>query len=138
MHLAERIVRYGVSGVAVSVVYTLLVIALVHKLPKFGPVGDAAIAFLLVQPVGLLLHGTITYPETSQARIHLPKIGRRFVLTNSAGFNVTTSGMALITAVLHDSYLWGIALTWAIIPVMNFVIYLFWVFRPARYPHEHN
>jgi hypothetical protein len=109
----------------------LLVIGLVHALPEFGATGDAAIAFLLVQPIGLLLHGTITYPETGQARIHLPKIGRRFVLTNTAGFIVATGGMALITTVLHDSYLWGIALAWVLVPAMNFVIYLLWVFSPA-------
>jgi putative flippase GtrA len=135
MPLFERIVRYGVAGVLVSVVYALLVIAIVHALPKFGPVGDTAIAFLLAQPVGLLLHGTITYPETGQARIHLPKIGLRFVVTNTMGFAISIGGMALVTSILHDSYLWGIALTWAVIPAMNFVIYLFWVFRTAHHPH---
>jgi putative flippase GtrA len=134
IHLAERILRYALSGLSVSVAYTLLVVLLVHKLPKISPTGNAAIAFLLVQPLGLLLHGIFTYPETGRARNHLPRIGLRFVITNAGGFIVATGGMAVITSVLNDSYLWGIALAWILVPALNFVIYLVWVFKPATIP----
>jgi hypothetical protein len=36
--------------------------------------------------------------------------------------------MAIVTDVFHASYLWGIALNWVMIPIMNFLIYLYWVF----------
>jgi hypothetical protein len=135
MPLFERIVRYGIVGVSVSIAYTLLVIGLVHALPSLGPTGDTALAFVLMQPVGLLMHSTITYPETGQARMQLPKTGMRFIVTNAIGFAVSIGGMALITLRLHDSYLWGIALTWALIPAVNFVIYFFWVFRSGHHRH---
>jgi hypothetical protein len=131
IHLPERILRYGVAGLSVSVSYTLLVVFLVHEFPTLGPTANAAIAFLIVQPLGLLLHGTITYPETGMARGHLPRIGVRFIVTNAVGFMISIGGMGLVTLQLHESYLWGIALSWAIIPAINFLIYLFWVFKPS-------
>ena len=59
--------------------------------------------------------------------IHTQRL--RFVITNLGGFVVATGGMALVTDVLHASYLWGIALNWVCIPGINFLIYLYWVFN---------
>jgi hypothetical protein len=134
--LVERVLRYGIAGVAVSLLYAVLVIALERGLPMLGPTCNAALAFLMVQPVGLLLHSVISYPETVRMRARLPKIGLRFVVTNAAGFAISTGGMALVTGPLSASYLWGIAVAWALIPALNFVIYLVWVFQPAHRPQE--
>jgi len=129
MALFERILRYGFAGGLVSAVFTCLVVALVHLLPSIGAVGASMLAFCLAQPAGYLLHRSITYPDASQAPAH--KSGRvlRFLVTNALGLAVTSAAMALATHVYHASYLWGIALTWALIPAMNFVIYLTWVFK---------
>lgn len=127
MGLGERVLRYALAGLGTSLCYTLLVVALVHA--SFSAVAAAMLGFVLVQPIGLVMHGTITYPGTLRARAHLPRIGVRFVLTNAAGFGLASGSMALATSVWHASYLWGVALTWVLIPMANFLIYLIWVFR---------
>ncbi len=132
MNLPERVLRYGVAGAGTSIAYTSLVIFILHLRPRMAPTEAAVLAYLLAQPVGFLLHGTLTYPGTLKARIRLLHIGFRFLLTNSAGFCLSTGGMALVTMVWHGSYLWGLLLTWILIPAMNFVIYLAWVFRRAQ------
>ncbi len=132
MRLGERVLRYVVAGLGTSLCYTLLVVALVHA--SLSAVAAAMLGFVLVQPIGLVMHGTITYPGALRARAHLPRVGARFMLTNTAGFGVASGSMALATSVWHASYLWGIAVTWVLIPIANFLIYLIWVFRQPM-PH---
>jgi putative flippase GtrA len=129
MAFVERILRYGFAGGLISAVFTSLVVLLVHLLPALGPVGASMLAFCLTQPIGYMIHRSITYPDAGPAQAH--KSGRwlRFLVTNVIGLTVSSGAMALATHVYHASYLWGIALTWALIPAMNFVIYLTWVFN---------
>ncbi|MBU6449566.1 MAG: hypothetical protein KGQ26_08075 [Rhodospirillales bacterium] len=127
MGFGERVLRYMVAGLGTSFCYTLAVVAFVHT--SFSAVAAAMLSFVLVQPIGLALHGTITYPGSLRTSAHLPRIGARFVLTNAVGFGIASGGMALTTSVWHASYLLGIALTWLLIPMANFLIYLIWVFR---------
>jgi len=136
IRLTERVIRYGLCGVLVTATYAGLVVGLSHCLPRLGPPGNAALAFIFMQPIGLLLHSTITYPETIHARRHLPRIGLRFAVTNTIGFAISVSGMALVTLRLHDSYLWGITLACVVLPTVNFVVYFFWAFRPAHNHHN--
>jgi putative flippase GtrA len=136
IHLPERILRYGVAGFLVTAIYSGLVIGLLHGLPQLGPTGSSALAFILLQPVGLLLHSLITYPETMQAPSYLGKIGLRFVFTNALGFIISVSGMALLTMRFHESYLWGVLFACVVVPAINFLIYLFWAFKPARNQHR--
>jgi hypothetical protein len=129
MRLTERTLRYGASGCTVAVLFSLAVVALVRLVPAAGPVGASVIAFWLIQPVGYAVHRMISYPDAS---LQLPeKAGSRlrFVITNLGGLVIASGGMALVTDVFHQSYLWGIALNWLLIPAINFVIYLYWVFR---------
>jgi putative flippase GtrA len=129
MILFERILRYGISGCLVSVVFSGLVVVLVRGGAAIGSVGDSMLAFCLVQPIGYLTHCTITYPDASLEGAQKPRSWMRFLLTNALGLAVTAAAMALVTHVYHASYLWGIALTWVLIPAMNFVLYLTWVFK---------
>jgi putative flippase GtrA len=131
MRMTERVVRYGVSGGSVAVVFSLAVVVLVRFAPAVGPVGASMIAFCLVQPIGYVIHRSISYPDAMG-----DKFDRRlrFVLTNGAGFVIATGGMAMVTGVFHESYLWGIVLNWALIPAANFMIYLCWVFNVRSWP----
>jgi hypothetical protein len=129
MRLIERILRYGASGCTVAVLFSLAVVALVRLVPAAGPVGATIVAFCLIQPIGYAVHRMISYPDASLEPHEKAKSQIRFVVTNLGGFVITVGGMALVTDVFHESYLWGIALNWLLIPGMNFVIYLYWVFR---------
>jgi hypothetical protein len=125
-------VRYGVSGGSVAVVFSLAVVVLVRFAPAVGPVAASMIAFCLVQPIGYVVHRTISYPDARPGGTMDRRL--RFVLTNVAGFVIATGGMAVITGIFHESYLWGIALNWALIPAANFMIYLCWVFNVRSWP----
>jgi len=126
-HPVERIVRYGFSGGLVAIICSLGVVGFVHLLPQIGPVGANILAFCAVQPIGYVIHKTFTFPDTD---IESRGSGlRRFILTNLASLAVSTAGMALVTNVLHASYIWGIALNWILIPSTNFLLYRFWVFK---------
>jgi len=128
LHPIERIVRYGLSGSLVSLVYSLGVFGFVQILPAIGPVGASILAFCLVQPIGYAIHRTFTFPETyrgaSEARPGL----RRFILTNLVSLAIAAGGMAFVTDVLRAPYGWGIALNWILIPCSSFLLYRFWVF----------
>ena len=128
-HPIERIVRYGISGVLVSVICSLGVVGFVHLLPQFGPVGANVLAFCAVQPIGYVIHKTFTFPDTNPESDSVLLGLRRFILTNLASLAVSTAGMALVTGVLRASYIWGIALNWILIPSTNFLLYRFWVFQ---------
>ena len=133
-HPVERIVRYGFSGVLVSIICSLGVVAFVHLIPQVGPVGANILSFCAVQPIGYVIHKTFTFPDTEIGPQGATSGVHRFILTNVASLAVSSGGMALVTNVLHASYLWGIALNWVLIPSTNFLLYRFWVFkiRPQR------
>ncbi len=133
--LFERILRYGFAGGLVSVFFTCLVIILVHWLPAIGPVAASMLAFVLTQPAGYLIHRTISYPDAAQIPKQQSAQVQRFLLTNALGLGLTSSVMGITTNIYHASYLWALAFNWALIPAMNFVIYLTWVFR-VRVAHE--
>ncbi len=129
MHPFEQILRYGIAGSTVAVLFSGAVIVLVHVLPAAGPIGASMLAFCLIQPVGYLVHRLVSFPDAGTTVHEQNKSRLRFVIVNLGGFVIVTGGMALVTDVFHASYLWGIALNWALIPAMNFVIYLIWVFN---------
>ena len=132
-HPLERIIRYGASGVLVSLICSLGVIVFVHTLPQIGPVGANILAFCLVQPIGYAIHKTFTFPDTKLTESGARSGLRRFILTNLTSLLVSTAGMALVTNVLRASYIWGVALNWILIPSTNFLLYRFWVFKaPSR------
>ncbi|HQT63111.1 MAG: hypothetical protein B7Z75_11820 [Acidocella sp. 20-57-95] len=127
--LFERILRYGFAGGMVAVFFSCLVILLVHWLPALGPVPNSMLAFILTQPAGYLIHRTISYPDASRIPVQQAGQVQRFLFTNALGLGLTSTVMALTTSVYHASYLWALAFNWALIPALNFVIYLTWVFN---------
>ena len=126
--LLQRILRYGGVGLAVSVIYSLAVIAVVHILPPIGPTMASVLAFGIVLPMSWLAHGRISFGDRPRD-VFQPL---RFVVTTTASFVIAVGGMYWITEIAGRSYLFGIAWNWAIIPAMNFTIYMVWVFRNAR------
>jgi len=128
-HPVERIVRYGVSGILVSLIFSLSVIAFVHIFPRIGPVGASVVAFCVVQPIGYLIHRAFTFPDSYLATARTGTSMGRFIFTNLGSVAIAAAGMAVVTNLLHKSYLWGIALNWVLIPCTNFLFYRFWVFE---------
>ena len=128
MRFSWRILRYGVVGTALAVIYSFTVVIFVGGGHVHSPTLASLLAFVFVLPITYLAHRHVTFREAAPD----PFQAMRFVVTAGSSFAVATGGMYLLTAILRLPYYYGIALTWVLIPAGNFVTYLVWVFRPDR------
>ncbi len=126
--LVRRVLRYGFAGVAVSVFYSLVVIACVSLFPSVRPTIASIIAFFVTLPVGYFAHGKISFSDRPYDAFQ----PLRFAASTTASFIIAVGGMYWITEIAGRSYLLGIAWNWLMIPALNFCTYMFWVFRTAR------
>lgn len=126
--LLERAIRYGGVGVVISVLYSLCVIAIVQFLRPISPTMASVLAFVVVQPLAYLAHRKVSFSDRPYDRLQ----PLRFAFTTTTSFIIAVGGMYWITVIAGRSYLLGIAWNWLIIPAMNFLAYLLWVFRAAR------
>lgn len=138
----RRVGRYGCVGLVVSLAYSLGVIGCVHFWPPLGPTSASVIAFIVTLPIGYFAHRNISFFDSESDAFQ----SLRFAITTAASFVLAIGGMYWITEIAGRDYLLGIVWTWLIIPAVNFVIYMFWVFRttqtaqfggsPARSPQD--
>jgi nitrite reductase (NADH) small subunit len=122
---AERTLRYGIVGFAVSVAYSLAVVLAVHSLPAHSATLASGIVFAVMLPIAYLAHRSIAFFDAKAD----PFQPLRFAVSTVSTFLIAVGGMYVVTEILGRSYLLGIALNWALIPAVNFLIYLYWVFR---------
>lgn len=123
----KRVLRYGIVGLVISIVYSLAVV-LVVQFDMRNATGASALAFAVIQPVAYYAHRHVTFSDAG----HDPFQPARFAVTTVSTFLITIGGMYVVTSVLGRSYLVGIALNWALIPALNFLIYMVWVFRLGK------
>jgi putative flippase GtrA len=124
----RRIIRYGFSGVVVSIFYSLAVIGCVSAFQAISPTIASITAFFVTLPFGYLTHGRISFSDRPFDTFQ----PLRFVISTSASFVIAVGGMYWITEIADRSYLLGIAWNWLTIPAMNFLIYMIWVFRAPK------
>jgi len=122
--LLRRIMRYGCVGFTISLCYSLAVIGCAHFV---NPTAASIIAFIVIVPIGYLAHSGISFSDGRNDTFQ----PLRFAVTSAASFVVSVGGMYWITEVAGRGYLLGIAWNYLTIPMMNFLIYLFWVFQVA-------
>ncbi len=124
----RRVVVYGFVGVAVSVFYSLAIVACVFLLDPIRPTVASIVAFVITLPIAYLAHSRVSFSD----RLHDKAEPLRFVLSTAANLVVAVGGMYWITEIADRSYLLGIAWNWLVIPAMNFASYMLWVFRSSR------
>jgi putative flippase GtrA len=122
-----RLIRFSAVGIAVSILYTGLVVAAIDLLSFRSPSFASAAAFLLVQPVSFYAHRFVSFHDAQRDGRQL----YRFSATAITSFTLAVGGMKVVTEVWELSYLFGIALTWLLIPSTNFLVNSLWVF-PLR------
>ncbi len=120
-----RVIRYGIVGVTVAVLFSLAIMALVPLVRPLSPTVATVIAFCLTLPVGFWLHRGFSFADRAGGEGQ----GLRFTLTNISSFLISVGGMYVVTEIFRASYLWGIAWTWLAVPTVNFGVYMLWVFR---------
>lgn len=126
--LLRRVLRYGCVGIAISLLYSLAVIACMQAPQAMSPTMASVLAFIATLPVCYLAHGRVTFSDRPFDMFQ----PLRFAFSTGTSFIVAVGGMYWITEIAGRSYLLGIAWNWLIIPAMNFFSYMFWVFRVAR------
>lgn len=124
--LLARAFRYGVAGLAASVVYFGAVAALV-EMAGADPVPAAVAATLLVIVTSYAVsRGWIFGTDRSHASAF-----SRFLAASALSVVLNTGLMYLSVHVLEWWYVAGLVLTTAVVPPTNFVINYLWCFRPA-------
>jgi len=140
----RRVARYGCVGVVVSLFYSLAVIACVQFWPTIGPTLASVIAFIVTLPIAYFAHRNISFFDSHRDAFQ----PLRFAVTTAASFVLAVGGMYWITEIAGRDFLLGIAWNWLVIPAVNFVVYMLWVFRttqtarsggsPAQSPQQHR
>ena len=126
--LVARLLRYGVVGTVVSLIYSAAVIIAVDGLGVANPSLASMAAFLVTLPIAYFAHRRLTFRDA----VSDPFQPWRFAATATVNFVVATAGMYLLTECLGRSFYLGIAVNWLLIPGTNFLVYVLWVFRGGR------
>ena len=121
--LVDKIWRYGLVGVCVSVLYSLFVIALVDG-QGTNPTVASVFAFAAAMPLSYI--GQRHFAFRDAGRVSFQPL--RFGLMATSSFLAATGAMYLVTEIFGWSYLIGILLNWLIIPAVNFFVNLVWIF----------
>jgi len=124
----RRILVYGCVGVAVSLFYSFAVIACVVLLHPIKPTLASIAAFVITVPGAYVAHAKVSFSDRAYDRLQ----PLRFAFSTTASFIVSIGGMYWITEIAGRGYLYGVAWNWLMIPAMNFLTYMFWVFRTER------
>lgn len=123
--LVKRVLRYGVVGLVISILYSFAVVLAVAQFHTRNATEASALAFAVVLPIAYFAHRHVTFFDAERD----PFQPVRFAVTTVSTFLIAIGGMYVVTHMLGHSYLVGIALNWALIPAGNFLIYMAWVFR---------
>jgi putative flippase GtrA len=120
----QRLIRYGLVGIGVSLLYTMLTV-LFHKSGLIGdPTLASAAAALISIPLSFLAHRHTTYADVARH----PAQAWRFAAIGISSFIIATGAMKLVD-LNHWSFWIGLTLTWFLIPAANYIINALWIFR---------
>lgn len=126
--LLRRIFRYGVTGLTISILYSLAVVLCVWLVPVLSPTWASVLAFVVIVPFSYQAHRGISFGDRASGRGQQ----NRFYITTTSSFLVAVGGMYVITEIFALSFYFGILWNWMVIPASNFCIYNLWVFSGRR------
>lgn len=120
---AERLIKFGIVGVLVAMLYYLALWTMVELL-TIPVLMASSIAFILVSVVNYILHHRWTFRSTNAHSSAFP----RFALMNVAGFSINWIVMYVGTEIFIINYLLVQAVAIVFLVVWNFVLSHFWIF----------
>jgi putative flippase GtrA len=125
MHARElKLLRYIVSGVAISTGYTVTVLLLVGTLQVMGPVAASTLSFIVWTPISYAVHRDFTFRyEGAQVAAAI-----KFLVTFVARLIASAYVVHFSTNVMGWSYLVGVFGNWVILPIINYLVLTLWVF----------
>jgi len=122
-----RLIRYLVAGVAVSLGYSLTIVALVDWAALLGPEAANVVSLTLWTIISYLVHREFTFRFDGAHRGPVARFILIFVLKLLASVSV----IAVTTRYYKSSYLIGVFLNWVVLPLISYVAMKFWVFKRA-------
>ena len=120
----ERLLRYLLAGLGITVFYSAFVTILVLGGIVDSPTLAAVIASLATAPVSYAIHSRITYPDVRHNRGGV----LRFAVITIASFIVVTVSMKIVTEAGLPFWV-GLMIGWFVVPVVTYLINTVWVFR---------
>lgn len=128
--MTNRALRYGVAGLAATLLYLGSVAAFVEA-AGLVPVKAAAAATGVVIVFSYAVNRSWVFRTD---RSHASAFSR-FLLASGISMALNTGLMHLAVAVLGWHYWLGLVLATAVVPPTNFLINQFWAFRPGTEFH---
>jgi putative flippase GtrA len=122
-----RVIRFLFVGGAITLFYSLLTAGLILGPLAMPRVWASLVASLVVIPVSFAAHKRITYGDTARSAHRFT----RFATLGAANLFVNVADMRL-TELLHWPFWVALLAGWVIVPVVNFLLNTFWVFRARR------
>jgi putative flippase GtrA len=122
-----RLIRYFVAGVAVSLGYTVSVVALVDWVAFISPEDANAISLGFWTIISYIVHREFTFRFDGT----YGGSALRFIVVFLLKLVASVGVIAFITKYCQSSYLIGVALNWVILPLISYVAMRLWVFERA-------
>jgi putative flippase GtrA len=122
-----RLIRYLVGGVAVSLGYSLTIVALVDWAVLLGPEAASVLSLILWTIISYVIHREFTFRFDGTYRGSVARFILIFLLKLLASIAV----IAVITRYYQSSYLIGVFLNWVAMPLISYVAMKLWVFQRA-------
>lgn len=123
----ERVIRYIAVGGGVTLFYSALTIGFIKGGIISDPTFASGTSFVLTQPLSFLAHRRFTYADAGEDM----RQWQRFGVIALTGFAITIGVMQFVM-LLKWPYQIGLIVGWVLIPIANFLINAFWVFRTKK------
>jgi putative flippase GtrA len=120
-----RLIRYLGAGVAVSLGYSLTIVALVDWVALLGPEPANVVSLILWTIISYPVHREFTFRFDGAYRGSAARFIFIFVLKLLASVAV----IAVTTRYYKSSYLIGVFLNWVVMPLISYVAMKLWVFN---------
>lgn len=119
----SRLVRFGFAGILATILYFVLVSAIVTGFGTY-PVEASVYAYLLSLVFSYLMQSRFTF----RVRDDTFGQGLRFIVTSVAGLVISFWAMSFSVNILGLPYMAGAAAVCFLIPLTNYFVFQHWVF----------
>jgi len=121
--LLFKLFRFAIVGGSATLLYGVFVL-IIHALADPPALAGHTLAYALAVPVSYLGQRSFTF----RYRGPEGRAVRRFLITVTVAFVISTAAVWLCDAVLGLPYYVGMLVTMAVVPLVSFAAMLLWVF----------
>jgi putative flippase GtrA len=120
----QRIGRFGLVGVAATLVYAASFALSVKELGVSAVIGTT-IGYLLSTIISYFGHQGFSFAVSADHADYLP----RFAVLSVSSYGINVGMVAVIVDILQFPYQVAVAVLTVLIPIINYFLNRFWVFR---------